>query len=108
MLTQQEREEIRHGIENAARYSDDDSPTVDALRVWGKAAVRDASLLLAALENAEEEIARLKILVGELHRIVDVASLTKCDHKCMTKKTKRHLIALLEETRAVVEHGNAS
>ncbi len=52
MLTQQEREEIRHGIENAARYSDGDGPTADALRAWGKVAVRDAPRLLAALENA--------------------------------------------------------
>ena len=107
MLTQQEREEIRHGIENAARYSDGDSPTADALRAWGKVAVRDAPSLLAALENAEERIARLKILVGKLYGIVDLVSLTKCDHKCITRKTGRHLLALLEEARAVVEHDQA-
>ncbi|MEE9595613.1 MAG: hypothetical protein V3V96_02440 [Acidiferrobacterales bacterium] len=43
MLTQQEREEIRHGIENAASYSDDDSPTADALRAWGKVVITSAS-----------------------------------------------------------------
>ena len=108
MLTQQEREEIRYGIENAARYSDGDSPTADALRAWGKVAVRDVPRLLAAPENAEEEIVRLKVLVGKLYRIVDVASLTKCDHKCFTRKTQCHLLALLEEARAVVEHGKAN
>ncbi len=107
MLSQQEREEIRHGIENAARYGDGDGPTADALRTWGKVAVRDAPRLLAALENAEEGIARLKDLVGKLYGIVDLVSLTKCDHKCLTKKTGHHLLALLEEARAVVEHGKA-
>ncbi len=108
MLTQREQEEIRHGIENSASYSDDDSPTADALRAWGKVAVRDAPRLLAALQNAEEEIARLKVLVGKLYKIVNLASLTKCDHKCFTKKTQSHLLALLEDARAVVEHGKAS
>lgn len=108
MLTQQEREEIRHGIENAARYSDGDSPTADALRAWGKVAVRYAPRLLVALENAEEEIARLKVLVGKLYRIVNLESLTNCYHKCFTKKTQRHLLALLEEAGAVVENGNAN
>jgi hypothetical protein len=46
---------------------------------------------------------RLKVLVGKLYKIVNLASLTKCDHKCFTKKTQRHLLALLEESRAVVE-----
>ncbi len=108
MLTQQEREQIRQGIEKAASYSDDDSETADALRAWGKVAVRDAPRLLAVLENAEEEIARLKVLVGKLYKIVNLASLTKCDHKCFTKETQNHLLALLEESRAVVEHGKAS
>ena len=108
MLTQQEREEIRHGIENAARYSDGDSPTADALRAWGKVAVRDAPRLLAALEDAEKEIVRLKALVGKLYSIVNLESLTKCYRKCMTKKTQRHLLALLEEAGAVVENSNAS
>ena len=108
MLTQQEREEIRHAIEHAASYNDDDSPTADALRAWGKVAVRDAPRLLAALENAEEEIAQLKVLVGKLYKIVNLASLTKCDHKCFTKKTQRHLLALLEESRTVVEQRKVS
>ena len=109
MLTQQESEEIRHGIENVARYSDDDSPTADAIRAWGKVVVRDASrLLLVALEGAEEEIARLKVLVDKLYRIADLASLTKCDHKCFAWKTQCQLLALLEEARAVVEHNKAS
>ena len=108
MLTQREQEEIRHGIENSASYSDDDSPTADALRAWGKVAVRDAPRLLAALQNAEEEIARLKVLVGKLYKIVNLASLTKCDHKCFTKETQGHLLALLEEARAVVEQRKIS
>ncbi len=108
MLTKQEREQIRHGIEKAASYSDDDSETADALRAWGKVAVRDAPRLLGALENAEDEIVRLKVLVGKLYKIVNLASLTKCDHKCFTKKTQRHLLALLEESRAVVEQRKVS
>ncbi len=107
MLTQQEREQIRHGIENAASYSDDDSETADALRARGKVAVRDAPRLLAALQNAEEEIARLKVLVGKLYKIVNLASLTKCDHKCFTKETQVHLLALLQEACAVVEQRKA-
>ncbi len=108
MLTQQEREEIRHGIENAARYTDGDDPTADALRAWGKVAVRDAPRLLAALEDAEKEIVWLNALVSKLYGIVDSVSVTRCDHKCLTKKTGRHLLPLLEEARAVVEHGKAS
>ena len=108
MLTKQEREQIRHGIENAASYSDDDSPTADALRAWGKVAVRDAPRLLAALENAEEDIEYLRALVEKLYKIVNLASLTKCDHKCLTKKTQSHLLALLEESRAVVEQRKVS
>ncbi len=108
MLTQQEREQIRHGIEHAASYSDNDSETADAVRAWGKVAVRDAPRLLAALENAEEEIVQLKVLVGKLYKIVNLASLTKCDHKCFTKETQSHLLALLEESRAVVEQRKVS
>ncbi len=108
MLTKQEREQIRHGIEKAARYSDDDSETADALRAWSKVAVRDAPRLLAALENAEEDIEHLRALVGKLYKIANLASLTKCDHKCFTKKTQRHLLALLEESRAVVEQRKVS
>ncbi len=108
MLTQQEREQIRHGIENAATYGDGDGPTADALRAWGKVAVRDAPRLLAALENAEEDIEHLRALVGKLYKIVNLASLTKCDHKCLTKETQSHLLALLQESGAVVEHGKAS
>ena len=108
MLTQQEREQIRHGIENSVKYSDDDSPTADALRAWGKVAVRDAPRLLTALENAEEDIEHLRALVGKLYKIVNLASLTKCDHKCFTKETQGHLLALLQESRAVVERGKAS
>ncbi len=108
MLTQQEREETGQGIEKAASYSDDDSETKDALRAWGKVAVRDAPRLLAVLQNAEEEIARLKVLVGKLYKIVNLASLTKCDHKCFTKETQGRLLALLQESRAVVEQSKVS
>ena len=108
MLTQQEREQIRHGIEKAASYSDDDSETKDALRAWGKVAVRDAPRLLAALEDAEKEIVWLNALVSKLYGIVDSVSVTRCDHKCLTKKTGRHFLPLLEEARAVVEHGKAN
>ena len=108
MLTQQEREEIRHGIENAARYGDGDGPTADALRAWGKVAVRDAPRLLAALEDAEKEIVWLNALVSKLYGLVDSVSVTRCEHKCLTKKTGRHFLPLLEEARAVVEHGKAN
>ncbi len=108
MLTQQEREQIRHGIEKAASYSDDDSETADALRAWGKVAVRDAPRLFAALKNAEEDIEHLRALVGKLYKIVNLALLTNCDHKCFTKETQGHLLALLDEARAVVEPGKAS
>jgi hypothetical protein len=51
---------------------------------------------------------RLKVLVGKLYKIVNLASLTKCDHKCFTKETQGHLLALLEEARAVVEQRKIS
>ncbi len=108
MLTRQQREEIRQAIQDAARYSEGDSSIGEVLRASGEVAFRDAPRLLAALENAEEEIVRLKVLVGKLYKIVNLASLTKCDHKCFTKETQGHLLALLQESRAVVEHGKAS
>lgn len=103
MITRQQREEIRRCITDAAE-SVGSVPTC----VFGggrKFSLHDVPRLLDDLDKAEEENERLRVLVGKLHKVVNLASLTNCDHKCFTKETKNHLLTLLEESRTVVEHG---
>ncbi len=108
MLTQQEREEIRQGIKRAAQLSDRDSAPAYVFAAGSKFSLHDVSRLLDDLDRTEQEVERLKVLVGKLYKIVNLASLTKCDHKCFTKETQSHLLALLEEARAVVEQRKVS
>jgi len=107
MLTQQEREEIKMSIAvNTAQYGD--GAPANVFSSGSKFSLHDVSRLLDDLDKTEQEVERLKVLVGKLYKIVNLASLTKCDHKCFTKKTQRHLLALLEESRAVVEQRKVS
>ena len=106
MLTKHEREELRTYIVKAACYEDGAPEYV--FGAGSRFSLHDVSRLLDDLDKAEQEIERLTVLVGKLYKIVNSASLTKCDHKCFTKKTQRHLLALLEEARAVVEQRKVS
>lgn len=102
MLTKEQREEIRKCIVDAAKYGD--SAPANVFGGGSKFTLDDVSHLLAAMDKAEEEIERLRVLVGKLHKILNLASLTNCDHKCFTKETQSHLLALLDEAHAVAEH----
>ena len=106
MITKHEREELRTYIVKAASY--EDSAPAYVFGAGSRFSLHDVSRLLDDLDETEQEIERLKVLVGKLYKIVNLASLTNCDHKCFTKKTQRHLLALLEESRAVAERGKVS
>lgn len=104
MLTRQEREEIRKCIGKAERYTTGHSKSRDVLGTLDQIALVDTPRLLDALDKVEQEIEGLRVLVRKLHKIVNLAALTNCDHKCFTKETQSQLFALLEQAQAVVEH----
>ena len=106
MLTKHDREELRTYIVKAASY--EDSAPAYVFGSGSRFSLHDASRLLDDLDKTEQEIERLKVLVGKLYKIVNLASLTNCDHKCFTKETQGHLLALLQEARAVVEQRKVS
>ena len=101
MLAKHERKELRTYIVNAASY--EDSAPAYVFGAGSRFSLHDVSRLLDDLDKTEEEVERLKVLAGKLYKIVNLASLTKCDHKCFTKETQGHLLTLLQEARAVVE-----
>ena len=100
MLTKHEREKVRVSLVEMTRYADSNrSPLVvpggqkrlTPHRIWQ---------LLNAVDNAEAEIAHLRALVRKLYKIVNLATLTKCDHQCFTAETKSNLFSLLAEAHA--------
>jgi hypothetical protein len=104
MLTRQERGEIRHRIERAARSTSKHKTSAEVLGTLGDVASRDAPRLLDALDKTDDEIDQLRRLVGKLFKIVNLASLTECDHRCLTKETQGELFHLIAEAKTVLEH----
>lgn len=103
MLTKEERNTIRKSIKQAVDSCKDYQTTTEVFGVWGDVALRDAPRLLDALDRAEQEMERLREVVARLYKVVNLASLTECDHKCLTKETQHQLFALLTEARTVME-----
>lgn len=101
MLTRQERADIRKCIGKAARYGKGCVESRSALGTLDEIALVDTPRLLDDLDNAEDEIRQLRHLVGKLYKIVNVTSLTDCDHRCFTTDTQRHLFSTLAEARDV-------
>ena len=104
MLTRQERGEIRHRIERAARSISKHKTGTEVFGAWRDVALREAPRLLDALDKADDEIDHLRRLVGKLFKIVNLASLTQCDHRCLTKEAQGELFHLIAEAKTVVEH----
>ncbi|MFQ5755302.1 MAG: hypothetical protein ACE5H7_04315 [Acidiferrobacterales bacterium] len=104
MLTRQERKEIRRRIEKAAQAAHEAKTSTGVFGAWGNVALRDAPCLLDALDKADDEIDHLRRLVGKLFKIVNLASLTECDHRCLTKETQGELFHLIAEAKTVLEH----
>jgi hypothetical protein len=102
MLTKEERDAIRESINQAIDSCKDCETSTEVFGVWGDVALRDAPRLLDALDVAEQEIERLREIVARLYKVVNLASLTECDHKCLTKETQNQLFTLLTEARAVM------
>jgi hypothetical protein len=48
----------------------------------------------------EAENAHLRTLIRKLYKVVNLATLTKCDHQCFTAETKNNLFSLLAEAHA--------
>ena len=76
MLTRQERGEIRHRIERAARSISKHKTGTEVFGAWRDVALREAPRLLDALDKADDDIDHLRRLVGKLFKIVNLASLT--------------------------------
>jgi hypothetical protein len=104
MLTRQERKEIRHRIERAAQSAHEAKTSTEVFGAWGDVALRDAPRLLDALDKADDEIDHLRTLVGKLFKIVNLASRTECDHRCLTRETQGELFHLIAKTKTVLEH----
>lgn len=102
MLTKEERDAIRKSIRQAVDSCEDYQTSTEVFGVWGDVALRDAPRLLDALDKADQEIERLREVVARLYKVVNLASLTECDHKCLTKETQHQLFALLGEARAAM------
>lgn len=102
MLSKKERDAIRESVKQAVDSCRDCETTTEVFGVWGDVALRDAPRLLDALDQADGEIERLREIVARLYKVVNLASLTECDHKCLTKETQHQLFTLLSEARAVM------
>ena len=102
MLTKKERDAIRESINHAVESCRDCQTSTEVFGVWGDIALRDAPRLLDALERADQEIEHLREVIARLYKVVNLASLTECDHKCLTRETQHQLFALLNEARAVM------
>ena len=102
MLTKKERDTIKQSINQAVDSCKDCQTSTEVFGVWGDIALRDAPRLLDALDEADQEIERLREVIARLYKVVNLASLTECDHKCLTKETQYQLFALLSEARAVM------
>ncbi len=102
MLSKKERDAIRESIKQAVDSCRDCQTSTEVFGVWGDVALRDAPRLLDALDKAEQELERLREVIARLYKVVNLASLTECDHKCLTKETQHQLFALLNEARAVM------
>lgn len=103
MLTKEEREAIRKSIKQAVDSCEDYQTSTEVFGVWGDVALRDAPRLLEALDKAEQELERLREVIARLYKVVNLASLTECDHRCLTKETQHQLFSLLSDARAVME-----
>ena len=103
MLSKQERERIRQCIEQAASSDHALDTTTEVFGVWGDVALRDAPRLLSALDEAADEISRLRSLIGRLHKVVNLVSLNECDHCCLNRETQNELLTLLRETHALIK-----
>ena len=104
MLTRQERAAISHRVERAARSTSKHKTSAELFGAWRDVALRDTPRLLDALDKADDEIHHLRRLVGKLFKIVNLASLTECDHRCLTKETQGELFHLIAEAKTVLEH----
>ena len=95
MLTKHEREKMRMSLDEMTRHGDgnrsDTQKRFAPHHIWQ---------LLNAVDNAEAEIEHLRMLIKRLYKIVNLATLTKCEHKCFTTQTRNNLFALLAEAHA--------
>lgn len=106
MLSRQERADIRKCIGKAAKYGKGYVTAREALGTLDEIALIDTPRLLDALDQAQDDIHRLKSLVEKLYKIVNLASLTDCDHRCFTTQTREQLFATLAQARAVTTQTN--
>jgi hypothetical protein len=102
MLSKEERDAIRKSINQAVDSCKDCQNSTEVFGVWGDVALRDAPRLLDALDKAEQEMERLREVIARLYKVVNLASLTECDHRCLTRETQHQLFALLSEALAVM------
>jgi len=100
MLTRQERGEIRASLVEMTRHGDSNRSPVVVPGGQKRLTSHQIWQLLNAVDNAEAENARLRTLIRKLYKIVNQASITKCDHQCFTMETKNNLFSLLAEAHA--------
>ncbi len=101
MLNKQNREEIRMSIAKAADFGD--SGPANVFGAGSKFTLDHVCQLLDIVDRSDEEIERLKLLVGSLYKIVSLGTMIECGHRCLTKKSQSQLLGLLDEAEAVLE-----
>lgn len=98
MLTKHDREKIRASLEEMTKHGNGNGSPAMAQR---RLTPHQIWQLLDAVDDAEAEIEHLRMLIRKLYKIVNLATLSKCDHKCFTTRTRNNLFALLAEAHAV-------
>jgi hypothetical protein len=100
MLRKHEREKIRASLVEMARQGDSDRRPVAVPGGQKRLTPHQIWRLLNAVDNVEAENAHLRTLIRKLYKIVNLATITKCDHQCFTAETKTNLFSLLAEAHA--------
>ncbi len=100
MLTKHEQERIRASLVEITRYGDGNRSPVVVPVGQKRLTPHQIWQLLNAVDHAGAENARLRALIRKLYKILNLATLTKCDHQCFTAETKNNLFSLLAEAHA--------
>lgn len=100
MLTKHEREKIRASLVEMTRGGGSNRSPVVVPGGQKRLTPHQIWQLLNGVDNAEAEIAHLQTLIRKLYKIVNLATVTTCDHKCFTTDTRDNLFALLAEAHA--------
>ena len=98
MLIKHEPERIRASLVEITRYGDSNRSPVVVPGGQKRLTPHEIWQLPNAVDHAE--VAHLRTFIRKLYKIVNLATLTECDHQCFTTDTRDNLFALLAEAHA--------